>query len=99
MNNSTLSNFSKGGLPTRDKSTPVEFQVVAGIIGVVTILANGALLFVMFKQKHMLQKPYNVIILNLAVVDVLTGTYINCIFLLNCFNSVYVRVVYSFESS
>lgn len=79
MNNSSLlQNFSMATESSSRKTlgdTPVEFRVLVGIIAVITIVANSFLILVLCKQNHMLKKPYNLVILYLAIADTLTGKY------------------------
>lgn len=75
MNNTTrLPQGNRSLNPHRGPSeSPLEYRITTGIIGVITILANSMLIIVLLKLRGMLNKPYNILILNLAITDVLTG--------------------------
>ena len=46
---------------------------IFGVIAVLSILGNLLLCLVISRKRSMLKKPYNVLILNLAVTDMLMG--------------------------
>lgn len=54
---------------------------VCGFIAVVSFIGNFLLCIVILKRRSMLTKPYNVLIFNLAVTDMLTGEICSIIFL------------------
>ena len=52
---------------------PAGRRVLYGIVGVLSILCNGALCIVVLRNKRMLRNSYNVLVLLLAIVDTITG--------------------------
>ncbi|CAH1795372.1 unnamed protein product [Owenia fusiformis] len=59
---------------TNASSVHIGLMCVSGIIFVPLILTNGLLITVVFKNKH-LQKPPNIIILNMAIADLLQALF------------------------
>ena len=53
---------------------------VCGFIAVFSFIGNLLLCFVILKRRSMLTKPYNVLIFNLAITDLLTGEIFLIIF-------------------
>ena len=51
---------------------------VYGVIGLLAVLSNVTLCTVLLRNRNMLQRAYNIIILALAVVDTLTGKIKKC---------------------
>ena len=47
-----------------------------GIVGILSICCNSALCAIVFRNKKMLKKSYNMLVLVLAFVDTVTGTLI-----------------------
>lgn len=54
---------------------------VCGLIAVFSFIGNLLLCIVILKRRSMLTKPYNVLIFNLAVTDMLTGEICSILFL------------------
>ena len=46
---------------------------VYGVIGLLAVLSNVSLCAVLLRNRHMLQRAYNIIIFTLAAIDTLTG--------------------------
>ena len=57
---------------------PPERRALFGIVGVLSILCNGALCIVVIRKRKMLRNSYNVFVLILAVMDTITGNVILC---------------------
>ena len=75
-----LPNFSITGINDTFRSitdNPPERRALFGIVGVLSILCNGALCTVVLRNRRMLRNSYNVFILILAVMDTITGAVIS----------------------
>jgi len=48
-------------------------NIIFGVIGSLAIISNCLLLVVIFQNKSMLTKPYNTLVLSLAITDLITG--------------------------
>ena len=62
---------------------PPERRSLFGIVGVLSILCNGALCTVVLINRRMLRNSYNVLVLILAVIDTTTGKYYPSLVLVN----------------
>lgn len=51
-------------------------RILFALIAIAAFLTNLLLCVVLLKKRSMLKKPYNVLILNLAVTDMLTGEFV-----------------------
>ena len=77
---STSSEYSLNGVnvtAVNDRSitdNPPDRRTLFAVVGVLSILCNGALCIVVIKNKRMLRNSYNVFILILALMDTVTGT-------------------------
>ena len=54
--------------------TDVTRRAFFGVIAVGAFFSNLLLCIVLLRRRRMLKKPYNILILNLAITDTLTGT-------------------------
>lgn len=67
------------GIISKEHSLVV--TAVCGFIAIFSFIGNLLLCIVILKRRSMLTKPYNVLIFNLAVTDMLTGEICFIIFL------------------
>ena len=70
MSRNNSSSFGDGRPPRALKG-----QVGIGTIACLAFCSNLLLCVVIMKKRSMLKKPYNILILNLAITDLITGKY------------------------
>ena len=73
LNGSTTNDTDTGGVGKAFIDNPAGRRALYGIVGVLSILFNGALCIIIFRKKTMLRNSYNILVLVLAVVDTTTG--------------------------
>lgn len=71
-------NFSRGNesyvQPTRQNGDKLDaFKFMFGSIAMVSFMGNLLLCMAIYKRRQLLLKTYNLLVLNLAVTDMLTG--------------------------
>ena len=75
MNNAT------NGLMKNDTFSPLvpdahpTMRVLFGVVAGLSVVGNTLLCVVMLRRRTMLRKTYNILIFNLAIADLLTGTF------------------------
>lgn len=82
FSNKTTELSTEESLPSSNRSGVIARQAVFGVIAVLSFLGNLLFCVVLLRKKCLLKKPYNILLLVLAVTDMLTGTY-------ECTNSLY----------
>ena len=75
-----LTNFSKGeecslNTPSKDDLRVSSFNVIFGIIALLSVLSNSFLCMAICKHRFFRLKTYNILVLSLAATDMLTGLY------------------------
>lgn len=70
-NSDELNNKQMKGMSPDEHSSVM--AAVCGLIALISFVGNLLLCVVILKRRSMLAKPYNVLIFNLAVMDMLTG--------------------------
>lgn len=71
--NQTSPELSAEMSPPSNDHTGITLQVVFGIIAFLAVFGNLMFCIVLLRKRFLLKKPYNVLLLVLAVTDMLTG--------------------------
>lgn len=73
FSNQTTELSTEESLPSSNHSG-IAMQAVFGLIALLSFLGNLLFCVVLLRKKCLLKKPYNILLLVLAVTDMLTGT-------------------------
>lgn len=66
--------FSTEESPPSSSHSGIVIQAVFGIIALLSFVGNFLFCVVLLRKRYLLKKPYNILLLVLAVTDMLTGT-------------------------
>ena len=72
FSNKTAELSTEESLPSSNRSG-IAMQAVFGVIALLSFLGNLLFCVVLLRKKCLLKKPYNILLLVLAVTDMLTG--------------------------
>ena len=73
LSNKTIEMSAEESLPSSNHSG-IAMQAVFGVIALLSFLGNFLFCVVLLRKRYLLKKPYNILLLVLAVTDMLTGT-------------------------
>lgn len=73
FNNTTVTEFSTEESPPSSSHSGIVIQAVFGVIALLSFLGNFLFCVVLLRKRYLLKKPYNILLLVLAVTDMLTG--------------------------